>query len=41
MAPRLILVNVVLLAVAGVFVFELYGELSGARPLPAPPPPRS
>jgi hypothetical protein len=40
MAPRLVLVNAVLLAVAGVFVFELYGELSGARPLAAPPPPR-
>ena len=40
MAPRLILVNAVLLAVAGVFAFELYGELSGARPLPTPPSPR-
>ena len=40
MSPRPILVNAVLLAVAGLFAFELYGELSGARPLPKPPSPR-
>jgi len=40
MPRRLILANAVMLALAGLFAFELYGALSGARPLPAPPAPR-
>lgn len=41
MSPRLLLVNAALLAVAGLFAFQLQRELSRARPLPPPPAPRA
>lgn len=41
MSPRFVLVNAVMLAVAGLFAFEAYRAVSGARALPPAPIPRA